>query len=396
MDARFLKDLADRIRRGQHGRGFNAGGLAYGYDVVKKIGDDGEIVRGILAINDQEAAIVRRIFDETIAGVSTRAIVKALNQEGVPSPSGKLWATNVVHGDRIRANGILRNNIYRGVMVYGRTRRVYHPKTRRYIARVNPVSEWRFAEVPHLRIVSDAQWKTIEERYSAFDGDIRKLEKRPKRLLSKLGKCGGCGGTWTVIGPEKWGCSARKAKGICTNTRTISTRLYEQRVLGQIKHILLDPEAVALFVDRYNIGIRKRQAEAGSNRAPLDRKAADLKSRITRLIDAIADGAGEFQEVKDRLRMARADLADVQHRLAAMNEAVPLELSSDLADRYRRYIAELDAALATEGTARERAASAIRELIDTITLTPNAEGRGVEIRVTGRMANIINLAKNSG
>ena len=100
--------------------------------------------------------------------------------------------------------------------------------------------------------------------------------------------------------------------------------------------------------------------------------------------------------MKDRLRTARADLADVQRQIAQMDEAAPLELSNDLADRYRLYIAELDAALATEGTARERAASAIRELIDTITLTPNPDGRGVEIEVTGRMANIINLAKNSG
>lgn len=398
MDSRFLKDLADRIRRGQrgqHGRGFNAGGLAYGYRVVKQIGDDGEIVRGILEVHEEEAAIVRRIFDQIIAGVSARAIVKALNQEGVPSPSGKQWATNVIHGDRIRANGILRNNLYRGVMIYGRTRRAYHPKTRRYVAKVNPQSEWRTAEVPHLRIISDEQWREIEERYAAFDGDIRSKKKHPKRLLSGLGRCGQCGGTWTVISPDKWGCSARKAKGVCTNTRTISTGLYEQRVLGQLKQVLLDPDAVALFVDRYNSGIRARQAEASANRAPLERKIADLRGKVTRLVDAIADGAGEFQEVKDRLRTARADLAQAESQLTVIATAAPLELSSDLADRYRTYIAELDAALAVEGIAREQAANAIRGLIDSITLSPNPDGRGVLIHVEGKMANIINLAKPS-
>jgi DNA invertase Pin-like site-specific DNA recombinase len=396
MDSRFLKDLADRIRRGQrgqHGRGFNAGGLAYGYNVVKKIGDDGEIVRGILEVNQDEAAIVRRIFEETLAGVSSRAIVKALNEEGIPSPSGKLWATNVIHGDRIRANGILRNNLYRGVMVYGRTRRAYHPKTRRYVARVNPVSEWRFVDVPHLRIVSDAQWAAIEAHYAAFDGDIRSKKRHPKRLLSGLGKCGVCGGTWTVISPAKWGCSTAKNKQACANTRTISTALYEQRTLGQLKEILLNPDAIGLFVERYNLGIRKRQAEATANRAPLERKIADLRARISRLVDAIADGAGEFQEVKDRLRIARADLADAEHHLKFLDEAAPIALPADLADRYRAYVAQMDEALATEGVARERAASAIRELIDSLTLTPNKTGRGVEIEVTGRMANIINLAK---
>ena len=97
--------------------------------------------------------------------------------------------------------------------------------------------------------------------------------------------------------------------------------------------------------------------------------------------------------VKDRLRTARADLADAEHQLKALDDAAPIALPDDLADRYRVYIAQLDDALATEGAARERAASAIRELIDTLTLTPNKAGRGVEIQLTGHMANIINLAK---
>ncbi|WP_245646407.1 recombinase family protein [Sphingobium abikonense] len=362
---------------------------------MKKIGDDGEIVRGLLEVNEEEAAIVRRIFEETLAGVSSRAIVKALNEEGVPSPSGGLWATNVIHGDRIRANGILRNNLYRGVMVYGRTRRAYHPKTRRYVSRVNPVNEWRFVDVPHLRIVSDEHWAAIEAHYAAFDGDIRTKKRHPKRLLSGLGKCSVCGGTWTVISPEKWGCSTAKNKQACTNTRTISTGLYEKRTLGHLKAILLNPDAIELFVERYNIGIQKRRAEVGANRAPLEKNAADLRARISRLVDAIADGAGEFQEFKDRLRTARADLANVEQQLQALIEAAPIVLPHDLADRYRTIIAELDVALATEGTARERAASAIRELIEAITLSPKTQGRGVEIQVTGRMANIINLAKDS-
>ncbi|MFD2428144.1 hypothetical protein ACFSUK_07920 [Sphingobium scionense] len=43
--------------------------------------------------------------------------------------------------------------------------------------------------------------------------------------------------------------------------------------------------------------------------------------------------------------------------------------------------------------ARERAVAAIRSLIDVIILSPAAEGRGVDVRVEGRMAEIINLAK---
>ncbi len=45
MNALFLKDLADKTRRGQRGRveaGKSGGGNAYGYDVVKKFDANGE------------------------------------------------------------------------------------------------------------------------------------------------------------------------------------------------------------------------------------------------------------------------------------------------------------------------------------------------------------------
>lgn len=395
MDARFLKDLADRVRRGQrgqHSRGFNAGGRSYGYRVVKPLDETGEIVRGILEINEDEAAIIRRIYDETIAGVPARAIVKALNDEGIPAPRGKFWRVSAIHGGRARANGILRNSLYRGIKIYGRFRKAYHPKTRRRVLMANPPSEWRSVEVPHLRIITDEQWSELEERYRKYDGTIAPV-KRGKRLLSRLGRCGVCGGLFTVIGADRWGCSIQKAQGDCTKNRTISTRLYEAEVLGLLKEILLNPEAMTLFVERYNTGIRARQKEAHANRAPLQSKAADLHTRITRLVDAIADGAGEFQEFKDRLATSRRELIDVEHQLAALEAEAPIELRQDLGERYRAYVAQLDVALASDGIARERAASAIRSLIESITLFPNPNGRGVDIRVTGKMAQIISLAK---
>lgn len=398
MDARFLKDLADRIRRGQrgqHGRGFNTGGRAYGYRVVKPIGPDGEIIRGVLEVDEDQAAIVRRIFDEVISGMSAYAIVKRLNAEGIPSPAGKKWRVSTISGDRVRANGILRNNLYRGVMVYERTHKVYHHKTRRRLIRSNPLSQWRSIDVPHLRIVSDAQWEAVRHRFSQFDGVIASKQRRPKRLLSGLGRCSVCGGGWIVYSRSKWGCANWKARGGCDNARSISTREYERRALGQLQAILLDTDATALFLERYNESLRRRLAEAASLRAPLERRVTDLRDRVRRLIDAIADGGSEFPEIRDRLRTAKAELADTERRLAELAEETPIQAPVDLGERYRAFVTELGAAMATDGPARERAAAAIRSLIDVIILSPKAEGRGVDVRVEGRMAEIINLARQN-
>ena len=395
MDARYLKDLADRVRRGQrgqHGRGFNAGGRAYGYRVVKPIGADGEIIRGILEIDEEQAEIVRRIYAESLAGVSAYAIVKRLNAEGIPSPRGGPGRVSTLHGDRVRANGILRNHLYRGVMIYNRTHRVYHHKTRRRVVRSNPPGEWRYVDVPHLRIIDDASWEAIERKYTTFDGVTADKQRRPKRLLSGLGKCGLCGANWIVLGVNRWGCSNVKSRGDCTNTRTISTNEYERRVLGQLQAIMLDTQAVEHFIQRYNAGMARKLAEAETSCAPLQRKIEECKARAKRLVDAIADGAGEFQEVKDRLRSTREELATLQDKLDALSTGTTLTPSPDLGSRYRAYVMTLDAALASDGPARAQAIAAIRSLIDALVLIPKDQGRGVDIRLEGRMAEIINLA----
>lgn len=92
MNALFLKDLADKTRRGLRGRveaGKSGGGKCYGYDVVKKFDAAGDLIRGDRAINDAEAEVIRRIFKDYGAGLSPKSIAARLNKEGVPGPTGK-------------------------------------------------------------------------------------------------------------------------------------------------------------------------------------------------------------------------------------------------------------------------------------------------------------------
>jgi site-specific DNA recombinase len=99
MNALFLKDLADKTRRGLRGRieaGKAGGGLCYGYEVVKRSDATGEPVRGERRINEVEADIVRRIFRGFAAGKSPRAIAVALNREGVPGPFGNTWGDTTI------------------------------------------------------------------------------------------------------------------------------------------------------------------------------------------------------------------------------------------------------------------------------------------------------------
>jgi DNA invertase Pin-like site-specific DNA recombinase len=121
MNAMFLKDLADKMRRGLRGRvekGKSGGGLAYGYKVMKQFDANGEAIRGDREIDQEQAVIVRRIFQEYgQANKSPKAIAAQLNKEGIVCPSGNAWGQSTINGNRKRGTGILNNHLYIGELI---------------------------------------------------------------------------------------------------------------------------------------------------------------------------------------------------------------------------------------------------------------------------------------
>ena len=144
MSAMFLKNLADKTRRGQVGRvaaGRIPGGLCYGYAADAQIAADGSVDRGRRRIVPEQAEVVRRIFAWHAEGRSASFIVRQLNGEGIPGPTGGPWRISTICGSRQRRNGILNNELYAGRIVFNRQRFMRDPATRKRISRPNPESE---------------------------------------------------------------------------------------------------------------------------------------------------------------------------------------------------------------------------------------------------------------
>ena len=90
MNALFLKDLAEKTHRGLRGRiedGKSAGGLCYGYRVVKAF-NGGSVTTGEREIESQEAAVVLRVFRDFVAGISPKQIAKESESRGC---AGSVW-----------------------------------------------------------------------------------------------------------------------------------------------------------------------------------------------------------------------------------------------------------------------------------------------------------------
>ena len=108
MNALFLKDLADKTRRGLRGRvelGKSGGGICYGYKVTRAT-PDGAAVTGDREIVPAEAEVIRRIFRDYAAGLPPKALAKRLNVERCPGPGGALWNPSTIHGNPARGTGI--------------------------------------------------------------------------------------------------------------------------------------------------------------------------------------------------------------------------------------------------------------------------------------------------
>ena len=398
MNALFLKDLAIKTRRGLEGRvrqGFSGGGIAYGYDVVREIDARGEPLRGKRRINETEAAIVRRIFEEFAAGRSPKIIAHTLNHEHVPAPAGKAWGPSTIYGNWRRGTGVLNNELYIGRLVWNRQRFIKDPNTGKRQARMNPKSEWVVEEVPHLRIIDDDLWKRIKQRQDKTrsriikgPGNIRSEKaRRPRYLLSGLIKCGACGGGFSMNGANRYACSTARNKDTCSNRLSIRRDEIEARVLDGLRKELMHPDLVKAFIDEFHREVNRLAADRDFDR---DRLVCDLEKTnrdLKRIVQAIKDGIPALT-LKDELMGLEERKLELEQTVSKAPAPIP-RLHPRLADLYHRKVDNLHDALNQEDT-RAEASEAVRALIDEIRLVP--EDGELKIELFGELAALVGIA----
>ena len=391
MNALFLKDLAEKTHRGLRGRiedGKSAGGLSYGYRVVKTL-NAGTVTTGEREIDPEQAAVVERVFRDFVAGVSPEAIVKALNREGVAGPFGGSWSPSTIHGNAKRGTGILNNELYVGRMVWNRLRYVRDPDTGKRVSRLNPANEWISKSVPALRIINNELWDGAKERQKATrravtDGGNIGRARRPQYLFSGLTKCGVCGSGFIMASANRLSCFGGRYKGICDNRLTIRRDDVEARVLKALQEKLLNQELFEDFCEEFTREMNRLRMEQRASMTSAKREVARIGTRIKKLLNLMLDDEIAVDEAKVEMKALDGRRKELEAQLKTADEP-PALLHPEMARIYRAKVTELARAL-QESESRSEATEALRGLVDAIVLTPDQGGETLQIELRGNLA----------
>lgn len=395
MSALFIEELKKKVRRGLEGvirEGRYTGRPAFGYRMVRELDAKGDRRRGLREIDPAEAAIVRRIFEQAAAGMTSGEIAEQLNTEGARPRDGGLWHKAAILGSPANGTGILRNDLYRGRLVWGRKATRKDRRTGKSRQVDNP-AERQVRPAPELRIVSDELWDKAHTQLAAraYAPGRPRAQRRGPTLLGSLVRCGACGARMVFTGQRDFmRCAHRTNHQIeCGNTRTPHYADVEARVLTAISANLLHPDVIAEGARAWQQAEAEARASAHRNRADLERALADADRRMARLVAQVEEGM-PWSAVAARHAELDARVAEIRRQLDAAPPAPVTILHPSAANLYRRAVENLTATLADptdQPTAEAR--EAIRALVDDVTVKP-CETRGkYHVEVMANLAPIL-------
>ncbi len=277
LDAERRRDATGRGKRavlksGKLPQGTGIG--IYGYNWIKEY-------KKRLPI-EREVRVVQRIFDMIANGVSCFKIAKALNQESIPTKSGKKWEPRTIYR-------IVHNTAYTGLTYFGVTTGKEH--------KVNPKESWHVLPDVTPAIIGQELYDRAQAAL------VKSKELHPGKAtheypLTGYAVCGDCGsplvgsclkgiyryykcrGTYPTANREK-----------TCNAHYIKADWLENKVWEYVKGVLRDPDTLIKEV-RDNVEAAQEQF-ANSN----------LEQDIRTLIRKLKGYAGQERRLMGALRM---------------------------------------------------------------------------------------------
>lgn len=251
-----IRNMSENIqwgfkRRFEQGVTLNNYKYFYGYDVV-----DGELV-----VNEQQAEVVRNIFEWYLQGMSLGQIKRRLEENQIKTASGKsVWSKSVIQemlcNEKYMGDCMLQKYFTEDFLT-GKKARNTGQRDRYYVydSHQRIVSKEKFLEVA-------CEMNRRKSMAVAANGNMIKKNRKynPQNILGNILDCEECGATFrrrTERGKVVYRCATRIEKGreACKESPTIEEEWIKTEIGKKVCGGEYDEEVVKKNVDRVLIGM---------------------------------------------------------------------------------------------------------------------------------------------
>ena len=330
--------IAERSRRGkrhraQRGEVLILGGAPYGYRYHRKTEDSDAYYEVVEA----QASVVRAVYDDyTVKHMSIGEITRKLNDQGVPTATGRQtrWLRSTLWG-------MLRNPAYQGKACYGKTCQ----QTRRKVTRTlrlndkvasaqtggheRPRGEWIEIAVP--AIVSEQTFALAVERLALNKAHSARHTKTHS-VVQGIVSCNRCGyalyrtsarsgarkiSYYRCLGSDSW----RHLNGPVCDSRPVRQDFLDEIIWREVVRLLEDPALISAEIER--------RLDAARARDPNQKRETDLRHRlirvrisIDRLVNAYQEELISIDELRNRTPELRRQERALDHELQSLIEKV--------------------------------------------------------------------------
>lgn len=340
------------------------GGRILGYDIINKA----------LVINDEEAKIVKIIFDLYVDGQGCINIRDKLNSLNLKTKNGKAFT-------HIAILTILENPAYKGFIRYGKTKfhevRNKREKQKDYIL-------VRGKQEP---IISEEQFDKAQDILKSNRRATRRMPSNP-HLLSGLLKCPECGGrmNYQPAGQRKhndkhggyYNCSTYKNTRGC-NHNTLRAKQIEKAVLERIKYVINHKQIIDDIVSEINsnntidTGLIQKQLQ------DTEKQISKVTSRQTEIKQDFLAEKIEYEDYKEFKSLIERNLTE----LTAKKEEIELEMVKALntsydANEVRFVLEHIDTLMENADVQLKK--QLLESLIERIDLNPDKTLKSIEFK----------------
>ena len=297
-------------------------------------------------IDEEAAAVVKRIFEMRASGLSPHKIADILNAEGILNPSRYCLERYGVVGRRENVglwsfcgvNSILQNPTYLGHMVQQRDGTVSYKNHKRYI---KDESEWVIVRNTHEPIITQELWDKVREvEKSVAQG--RKTKRGYTHPLSGFLFCADCGGKMKLNYINRKGkldfnfnCGnhVRLGKSYCFS-HFIQAKDIEAIVLDDIRtmaqRIVLDEKTIREDFIRHNAELADKAIKSAKKELQVKRKRTEELSRLMQLAyeDRLKGKVPEdicigfIQKYSEEQKKVNAEIAELEERLTETTNTI--------------------------------------------------------------------------